>query len=171
MKSESVGELVTLVRGLRDSTPRVESSGPVLETAGTGGDGFKTINLSTLAAAGAGNSTLTAGFFVSGTVPKRLLIRGVGPALAQFGVTGTLARPEVTVYSGALLLARNAGWSSTPDASAIATAAAQSGAFEFPAGSADAALILNLAPGSYSAQVTGVAGSTGIALVEIYELP
>lgn len=129
------------------------------------------VNLSTLAAAGAGNSTLTAGFFVSGTVPKRLLIRGAGPALAQFGVAGALTRPEVAVYSGLLPLARNAGWSSTPEASAIATAAAQSGAFEFPAGSADAALILNLAPGSYSAQVTGVDGSTGIALIEIYELP
>jgi hypothetical protein len=86
-------------------------------------------------------------------------------------VTGALARPEVAVYSGILPLARNAGWSSTPEASAITAAAAQSGAFEFPAGSADAALILNLAPGSYSAQVTGLDGSTGIALVEIYELP
>jgi len=50
MKDDSVSELVALVRGMRDAAPRVEASGPVLDTTGTGGDGFKTINISTLAA-------------------------------------------------------------------------------------------------------------------------
>lgn len=50
MKDERSGELVALVRGMREAAPRVETSGPVLDTTGTGGDGFKTINISTLAA-------------------------------------------------------------------------------------------------------------------------
>ena len=129
------------------------------------------VNVSTLAVAGSGSEALTAGFFVAGQVPKRLLIRGAGPALAQFGVSSVLARPQVAVYSGPTVLAQNAGWSTAPDATAIAVAAAQVQAFAFPAGSNDAALVVNLQPGSYSAQVSGLGGTTGVALVEVYELP
>ena len=129
------------------------------------------INVSTLAEAGTGDSTLTAGFYVAGTVPKRLLIRGAGPGLEQFGVTGVLARPQVAVFSGHTQLAQNAGWSSSLETAALAAAAAQVGAFPFPAGSADAALIINLPPGSYTTQISGADGRSGIALVEIYELP
>ncbi len=129
------------------------------------------INIATRATAGTGDNALIAGFFVSGTVPKRLLIRGVGPGLAQFGVTGTLARPQLTINSGATVLAQNAGWTTSPESATIASSAAQVGAFAFPAGSADAALIINLAPGAYTAQVAGVGNTTGVALVEVYELP
>jgi hypothetical protein len=129
------------------------------------------INISTIAFAGAGSNLLTAGFYVSGSVPKRLLIRGAGPALAQFGLGGLLARPLVQVYSGSTILAENSGWSTSPDATAIAAAGNQAGAFPFASGSADAALLLNLAPGSYSAQLSGVGSATGTALIEIYELP
>ena len=58
-----------------------------------------------------------------------------------------------------------------PDAAAIAEAASRTGAFAFGATSADAALIVNLAPGAYTAQVTGVGNTTGITLIEVYELP
>lgn len=129
------------------------------------------VNLSTLAATGAGGNTLAAGFYVAGTVPKRLLIRGAGPALAQFGVGDPLSRPLLTVYAGARLLAQNAGWITSAHPAALALAATQVGAFAFPAGSADAALILHLAPGSYSAEVSGFGGTAGTALVEVYELP
>ena len=104
-------------------------------------------------------------------MPKRLLIRGAGPALAQFGLSGVLARPQLTLYSGATVVVRNAGWSTSTDAAAIAEAAKSVGAFALAAGSLDAALIVNLAPGAYTAQVLGADGSTGVALVEVYELP
>lgn len=128
-------------------------------------------NLSTLAPTGAGEGALAAGFVVSGAVPKRVLIRGAGPALAAFGVGTPLSRPDLSLYSGATLLTRNSNWSTTPDAPAIARTATQVGAFAFPANSADAAILINLAPGAYSAEVSGVGGATGTALVEIYELP
>ncbi len=129
------------------------------------------INIATRATAGTGDNALIAGFYVSGSVPKRLLIRGVGPALAQFGVGGVLARPQLSVSAGATVLAQNAGWSSSADATTIASSSAQVGAFALAAGSQDAALIVHLPPGAYTAQVSGVANTTGVALVEVYELP
>ena len=95
----------------------------------------------------------------------------MGPGLAQFGVGGVLARPQLTVNSGTTVLATNSGWSTSPDAATIAASSTQVGAFAFPAASQDAALIINLAPGAYTAQVAGVGNTTGVALVEVYELP
>ena len=69
------------------------------------------------------------------------------------------------------MVAQHVGWSTSADAVAIAEAALAVGAFAFAPGSQDSALLVNLAPGSYTAQVTGADGGTGVALVEIYELP
>jgi len=128
-------------------------------------------NLSTRALAGSGDDTLIAGVVVSGAAPKRVLIRAAGPALAQFGVSGVLTRPQLSLFHGGTVVATNAGWSTSLDRDAITEAAARTGAFAFGITSADAALLLNLAPGAYTAQVTGVASTTGIALIEIYEVP
>ena len=129
------------------------------------------INIATRATAGTGDNTLIAGFYVAGTVPKRVLIRGVGPSLTQFGVAGVLSRPQLFVNSGSTVLTQNAGWTTSPDAADIAIAGTQVGAFALNAGSQDAALIVNLAPGAYTAGVTGVGGTTGVALIEVYEIP
>ena len=128
-------------------------------------------NLSTRAAAGTGGEILISGLTIGGTLPKRVLIRAVGPGLAAFNLTGVLARPQLTLFSGNTPVFTNAGWSTSPDADAIAAAASQVGAFAYAAGSADAALLVTLAPGAYTAQVAGVGGTTGLALVEVYELP
>jgi hypothetical protein len=107
-----------------------------------------------------------------GSAPKRVLIRAAGPSLTQFGVTGALPRPALSLFSATgAVLAQNSGWSTSADAAEIANAAARVGAFVFGATSPDSALILNLPPGAYTAQVTGVAGATGTALLEVYELP
>jgi hypothetical protein len=129
------------------------------------------VNIATRAMAGTGDEALIAGFVITGAVPKRLLIRGVGPALAPFGVTGVLTRPQLTVTAGSSIIAQNSGWSSSADAAAIAAASAQVGAFSLAAGSQDAAVIVNLQPGAYTAQISGVGGTTGVALVEVYEIP
>jgi len=102
-------------------------------------------------------------------VPKRVLIRAVGPGLASY-VSGTLALPQLALYRGTTLAAQNAGWSVSPDASAISAASAQVAGLALATG--DAAMIVSLDPGvAYTAQVTGVGASSGICLVEIYELP
>jgi hypothetical protein len=132
----------------------------------------KLTNISTRAVAGAGDAPLIAGLVVGGSVPKRVLIRAAAPALAQFGLTGVLAQPQLTLLAaGSATVAQNAGWSASLDAALIDDAAGRVGAFAFPAGSQDAALGVNLAPGSDTAQVAGVGGRTGIVLLEVYELP
>ena len=133
--------------------------------------GQNLVNLSARALAGTGNETFIAGLIIGGALPKRVLIRAAGPALAAFNLTGVLARPQLTLFSGNTPVFVNAGWSTSADAAAITTASAQAGAFAFAAGSADAAMIVTLAPGAYTTQVTGVGGTTGLALVEVYELP
>lgn len=96
-------------------------------------------------------------------------MRAAGPALASFGVAGTLAAPRLRLESAdGRVLAENSGWAG---AGALATAFAQAGAFPFPAGSADAAAVITLAPGNYTVQVADAAnGSGGVALAEIYDL-
>ena len=128
------------------------------------------LNLSTRAVAGAGEATLISGFVVGGSAPKRVLVRAAGPALTAFGVGGVLARPVLRIFSGDTPIAQNSGWSGGPEAATVADAAASAGAFAFGAGSADAAIIIALAPGAYSAQVSAADGSTGIVLLEVYEL-
>jgi hypothetical protein len=130
------------------------------------------VNISSRGEVTAGDGVLIGGFVVTGNSPKQLLIRGVGPALAPFGLTGVLADPRLRVYRDGSVLAENDNWSVVPaDATAIAEAARQVGAFALTSGSKDAALIITLNPGAYTAQVLTNDGTTGTALVEIYELP
>ncbi len=129
-------------------------------------------NVSARTAVGTGGDTLIAGFGISGSVPQKLLIRAIGPALAQFGVTDVLVDPRLELFSNETMLGANDDWSSTKSDQVTLTTAFQSvGAFSLAANSKDAALIVTLPAGSYTAQVSGVGGTTGIALVEIYELP
>jgi hypothetical protein len=135
------------------------------------------INISTRGTVGTGDNVLIAGFSVSGNEPKKVLVRGIGPALTGFGVAGAVSDPVITVYSGTKVVGQNDNWE-TEDASVTGSTAADiraagsaSGAFPVPAGSADAAVILTLEPGQYSAVVTGANNSSGAAMVEVYEVP
>lgn len=128
-------------------------------------------NLSSRAVVGTGDATLIAGMTISGAAAKPVLIRGVGPSLAAFGIDGALRRPQLTVFQGTTVVARNVNWTADANALELARRAAEVGAFTLPGGSGDAALLLTLAPGNYTAQVAGVDGDTGVALLEVYELP
>jgi hypothetical protein len=129
-------------------------------------------NISTRAQVGTGGNILIAGFVVTGTQAAKVLVRGVGPGLAAFGVTGTLAQPVLTVFgSGGTLVASNTGWQTATSPSDITSVGKIVGAFALQSGSADSALLLTLQPGSYTAEVTGTNGATGIALVEVYQAP
>jgi predicted Zn-dependent protease len=127
------------------------------------------INLSTLGFAASGDNALVAGFAIQGNAPKRLLIRAIGPGLIDFGVTGWMSNPRLDVYAtgGTTPITGNDDWSGTSDLSTTFTAA---GAFPLATGSRDGACIVSLAPGTYTVVVSGVGGSTGYALVELYDL-
>ncbi|HEY1109591.1 MAG TPA: peptidylprolyl isomerase [Opitutaceae bacterium] len=129
------------------------------------------VNVSTLGSVTADG--LTPGFVIGGTAAKQLLIRVVAPTLADapFNVPGTLADPTLKIYplGKDFSIAANDNWSDSNRA-ALEAAFAASGAFVLPAGSKDAAVLVRLPPGGYTAVATGVGGTTGRALVEVYDL-
>jgi hypothetical protein len=128
------------------------------------------INVSARINVALGDGTLIAGFVIAGSGPKTVLIRGAGPALSGYGVSGVLSDPQITVYSAGTVLASNDNWETgTSTANQISTAAAQVGAFPFSSSSKDSSLLVTLQPGPYSVVVTGVGSTTGVALVEIYD--
>jgi hypothetical protein len=150
------------------------SANPLLATA-------QVTNASARGQVGGSAGVLILGFVLTGNQPAQVLVRGDGPALAGFGLTGALASPSLGLYnaSGALI-AQNVSWG-TPvsisgypaaaNATLIASAASSVGAFQLAAGSNDSAVLVTLAPGAYTAVVGGVGAATGVALVEIYQVP
>jgi hypothetical protein len=128
-------------------------------------------NLSTRAQVGVDANVLIPGFVLSGTTARTVLVRAVGPGLAAFGVPGVLADPTLTVFRGDATIASNDNWQEQTNASAVASAAVQTGAFALATGSKDSALVLTLEPGAYTFQVAGANRTTGVALVEVYVLP
>lgn len=130
------------------------------------------LNVSSRAQTGSGAATHVAGFVVSGPKPKTLLIRGVGPGLIAYGLSGTLVDPVLGLFNGAgTQIATNDNWGSNANVADIPAAAIATGAFALGDNSKDAGLLVTLDPGAYTAQVTSVDGATGISLVEVCELP
>jgi hypothetical protein len=131
----------------------------------------KLINLSTRGYVDQGANMLIAGVVVTGNAPKKLLIRAVGPGLKDYGVADFVSDPKLQLFKGSTVIRENDNWSDSVDASEIASAATAVGAFPLTAGGKDAVLLVYLAPGNYTAQVSGVGGATGVGMVEIYEVP
>ncbi len=134
----------------------------------------KLVNVSTRGNVGTGQNQLIAGFVVSGKIAKNLLIRGVGPSLASLGVpSGFLADPVLrlvrTENNTSTTVRENDNWQVGNDAAQVIETAKQVGAFPLNANSKDAVILINLPPGLYTAELTGA--STGIGLIEIYEVP
>jgi hypothetical protein len=115
-------------------------------------------------------SPLIAGFVLTGTEPRQIMIRAAGPGLGALNVANVMADPRLALYRGAVLLAENDDWSRARNPEAIAATAARVGAFPFAEGSLDAVLLLTLPPGAYTAVVTGVAESSGLVIVEVYDV-
>ncbi len=139
------------------------------------------VNVSTRGYVDGNTTPLIAGLVITGTEPKRVLIRAAGPSLGAQGVQQPLEDPVVNVYSGQDQIATNDNWSEGSGldvenasvqgpARTLMEAFNQSGAFGFELGSNDSALLIWLEPGLYSAVVSGVNGGNGIALVEVYQV-
>jgi sugar lactone lactonase YvrE len=124
------------------------------------------VNVSARNRVGTGDDILIAGFTVGGTGTMRLLVRAVGPKLTTFGVGDVLVDPKLEIYnSSGVKLTENDNWAATLAATFTAV-----GAFPLDPASRDAALLADLPVGSYTAQVSGIGGGVGEALVEIYEV-
>jgi hypothetical protein len=127
------------------------------------------INISARTQVGTGGNVLIAGFVIGGSTSKTVLIRASGPALIPFGVTGTLPDPMLTLNSGSALVATNSKWGGDARIASVASTV-NAFAWQFPT-SNDSALLVTLPPGAYTATVEGASGDTGVALVEVYEVP
>jgi hypothetical protein len=126
------------------------------------------VNLSARNYVGSGDSVLVVGFAVDGTSSETLLIRGIGPTLADFGVGGALPDPQIRLFNQqGEVIDGNDNWGG---AARLVAAFGQTGAFPLAAGSKDAALLVTLPPGVYTAQLGGVLNLTGNALIEVYEV-
>ncbi|MDO8539017.1 MAG: PQQ-binding-like beta-propeller repeat protein [Opitutaceae bacterium] len=136
----------------------------------SGGTGARLVNISARSAVGTGTGISIAGFVVRQDT-RAVLIRAVGPGLAPFGVPSTLANPQLKIFQGAQLVAENDNWSVATNAAAVEAVGSAVGAFALPNGSLDAAMLMMLPPGNYTAQVSGVNNDTGVALIEVYEVP
>jgi hypothetical protein len=118
---------------------------------------------------------------VTGPGPRTFLIRGIGPTLLKppFNLGGALLDPFLEIYRGETLLRENDDWDSPPNGqAALRDAAKKVGAFALLETrdttlrtGLDSAILITLQPGSYTAKLSGFEGTTGIGLIEIYEVP
>ncbi len=125
--------------------------------------------LSARAEVGAGDRVVIPGFVITGDGPRRVLIRGVGPGLAANDVPNFLVDPQIQVFSGAASIGFNEDWE---DSNSVELSAAftEAGLSAFAAGSKDAAILLTLPPGIYTAHIRSSDSSLGVALLEMYFL-
>jgi len=140
---------------------------PTPLTITTAGTPSRLTNLSVRGFDGTAANALVIGVVVGGTGTKSALVRAVGPTLSQFGVTGLLAAPQLSVLnSSQAVVASDAAWGGT---AALSAAFAETGAFPLPPTSLDSAVLAALPAGSYTAQVAGASGGTGVVLLEVYD--
>jgi hypothetical protein len=167
------------------STPPVGTppSGPLPDnTTGTGSNsGNVTLTndpvdgRSTRGSVLTGDNVMIAGFIISGDSPKTMLIRARGPTLADLGVPHVMHDPFLRLYSAQTVIAQNDNWRDTQEQAIFATGLDPCEPFQvggtLPTDcNRESAVLATLNPGAYTAIVSGVAGETGVGLVEVYEV-
>ena len=126
--------------------------------------GPQALNLSTRGLVSVGDNVLIGGFIVSGTDPKNMVLRALGPSLSGFGLSNVLRDPVLSVYnSSGTLVAINDDWQSDPQHSVVASNGLA------PANPLESAVARSLAPGAYTVIVRGKDPTPGIGLVELYD--
>ncbi len=136
------------------------------------------IGLSARAIVGTGDNVLVGGFVITGSAPMKVLIRGIGPTLANLGIKTPLGDPTLTLYDAkGNIISANDDWGGSQ---ALVDAFTKTGDFALDPLSKDAAILITLPPGLYTAQVSPAGGTaqvpaagspSGVALVEIYQVP
>ena len=122
------------------------------------------LNISTRETVGVGEDVLIGGFIISGTTPKKVILRGLGPSLANAGLPGVLQDPTLELHDGTGgIIFTNDNWRDTQEAEIIATTIP-------PTDDRESAIVATLDPGNYTAILQGKNTTTGTALVEAYDL-
>lgn len=140
---------------------RADGSITIIDTAPPSS---QTVNLSTRLRVLTAEKVGIGGFIITGTVPKRVLIRALGPSLAQFGLSNFLADPTITLNGpSGFTPITNDNWPSSQRAAIEASGLA-------PANQSESAILTTLAPGAYTAVLSGTNGGTGTGILELYDL-
>lgn len=120
-------------------------------------------NISTRALVQIDNHVLIGGFVISGSASKTVLLRAIGPTLANFNVPGPLQDPVLSLHNTTMEIANNDDWQTDPNASQIPATLR-------PTDSRESALLTVLQPGQYTAIVSGKGETSGVGLVEVYDM-
>jgi uncharacterized delta-60 repeat protein len=122
-------------------------------------------NISTRLRVLSGDNALIGGMIATGTAPKRVIIRAIGPSLTGFGVPGALENPTLELFQGSTLLFSNDDWNNSTQQAEIANSGLA------PSNNLESAIIWTLTPGQgYTAVVRGKDGTTGVGVVEAFDL-
>ncbi|MBK7660285.1 MAG: hypothetical protein IPJ28_14645 [Betaproteobacteria bacterium] len=121
-------------------------------------------NISTRMQVLTGNDVLIGGFIIQGAAAKQVVVRARGPSLVPFGIANAIANPRLELYSGPTVIASNDDWGAAGNAAAL-----QATGFA-PSSAQEAAILTTLAPGAYTAIVSGVGNTTGVGIVEVFEV-
>jgi len=158
------GNYTAIVRSFSSAQQPAESGVALFEVYDLRNSGSRLGNVSTRGNVGTGDSILIGGVIVGGNTAKPVVVRALGPSLTQFGVTGVLADPSLQLRDGnGNLVKSNNDWQQSPDATVVSADGLA------PSNPKEAAIAPTLNPGNYTALVTGVGGTTGTALVEVYD--
>src|SRR5437660_1707756 len=161
LTSLSPGNYTAIVRGVNNGTGIALVEGYDLDpTAGS-----KLGNISTRALVRTGDNVMIGGFIITGAEQKRVIVRAIGPSLAQYGITNPLADPTLELHNGnGAVIAFNDNWMDEPNRQEIIDSGLA------PSNNLESAILMSLSPGNYTAIVRGVNNTIGVALVEVYGL-
>ncbi|MFZ3373976.1 MAG: hypothetical protein WA183_00295 [Chthoniobacterales bacterium] len=160
LTSLTPGSYTAIVRGVNNGTGVALMEAYDLNPAA----GSKLGNISTRALVQTGNNVMIGGFIITGYAQKRVIVRAIGPSLAQHGITNPLLDPTLELHNGnGAVIAFNDNWRDTQEAEIQATGLA-------PTDNRESAIVRSLTPGNYTAIVRGENNTIGVALVELYEL-
>jgi CSLREA domain-containing protein len=123
------------------------------------------LNISTRGFAGTGDNVMIGGFIINGTANKTVLLRAIGPTLSNppFNLANTLQDPTLSLFGSAGKIISNDNWADATNAQSIPSALQ-------PTNNSESAILISLAPGAYTAIVSGVNNGTGIGLIEVFDL-
>jgi hypothetical protein len=154
------GRLLAVVGAVTLDTNNVTGTGPILSPA-------QLLNISTRANVHTGDNVTIGGFIITGNASKKVIVRGIGPSLSSF-FSGALADTTLDLFQGNTLLESNDNWKTRSDGSSQQAVIEATGIP--PTNDLESAIVATLAPGNYTAVLRGRNGTTGIGLVEMYDL-
>ena len=158
------GNYTAIVRSYSDAQQPAQSGVALFEVYDLRKSSSRLGNVSTRGQVGTGDNILIGGIIIGGNTSKPVVIRALGPSLTKYGVTGVLADPYVELRDGnGTLVEANNDWQQSPEAATIIADG------KAPSNAKEAAMAPTLNPGNYTALVSGVGGTTGTALVEVYD--